>query len=865
MAKSFHTFNGKNPYIDYSSFEDGMRTSMPNCSNAELFIFNNFPVDVSTEIGVDFLLVIAVEDVKGNYHSVHRDERNKIVYLHNLVIPVKVIPNWEEAEIVVEDDYFRADDEVLDYSEELTSMGYGMRDYLGDKCDFNKNDLFVHPLVFVVNKKLWATKGHLVSESFSFKALLFYLTKCKQHIFISYAPWRKTIGFNLIAQDVKRIVDRASMDSATGFITQKKIARISKEISASHEIFEDLGKRMVIIEGKAGTGKTSEILLSMMHCIDQGQNTLFLTFNKLLVYDIARTIKSYISKRDHTLDHQPGQHSVTNLHRYIHKMSRSIGLLHLMSESRILEVGRLLENRVKVVGQFIKDFLAKNQMETMDYKIIAPLKTAFQNSQLERGVIEVGIDVANYINKERAFDFPKIDATLKNFFDFKKELLSKMEGDKIFLSDYYKVLEDTLLAIRSPDEYFKKYNIESKYVLLDDLMNLSEKSHGNDEHGMKIDQKKFLKNVKSRLALRRRKRILFVDEAQDCHPLEREILLSIFGFNNVVVSSGGYEQLIRHVELCNWNFFSNRKLIGSPNRRKTHKKAVADDRSQFSIFSPDDIPVATMIEVNGDPALDQVTWYKKGRKSYRVKKSILDFCNYLAQRCNIPLGLQGLDSEDQGEIIFDFRHIPNSEMVKTEMDKLLKGADLTGCTPYEGLIMLIDSEAKTAGIGGSARQSSAIINEYGNIEESFFRPRKYWKHSETLQEDDVMLWDGAVDDKNELGLPSPNECRLIYYESCRGLEAWTVACFSLDRFFSNKLVHPDAEKFLIEEEREKAMQRLGISNEDRKLMFAGTWALMALTRAMDKIYIGIDDQKSELGKIVTEYIKTNPKNIRVIH
>jgi len=127
-----------------------------------------------------------------------------------------------------------------------------------------------------------------------------------------------------------------------------------------------------------------------------------------------------------------------------------------------------------------------------------------------------------------------------------------------------------------------------------------------------------------------------------------------------------------------------------------------------------------------------------------------------------------------------------------------------------------------------------------------------------------MLWDGAVDDKNELRLPSPNECRLIYYESCRGLEAWTVACFSLDRFFSNQLAHPDAEKFLIEEEREKAMQKLGITNEDRKLMFAGTWALMALTRAMDKIYIGLYDRESELGKIIFEYVKTNPKNVRII-
>ncbi|WP_316747572.1 UvrD-helicase domain-containing protein [Pedobacter gandavensis] len=859
MAKNFNTFNGRNSYIDYVAFEEGMRKGMPNCANADVFVFNNFPVDVSTEMGVDFLLVIAVEDINRNYHHVIQGSRR--VYMHNLIVPVKVVPNWVVAEIVVEEGFLKVGDEVLDYSEELTALGYGMRDYLGSKCGFIKEKVFVHPLVFVVNKALGATRGHLMAETFSFEAFLYYLRECGQDILISYSPWRNIGSFNLITQDVKRIIDQASRDSKTGFITQKKIDRISKEISASHDIFEELGKRMVIIEGKAGTGKTSEILLLMMRCIDHGQNTLFLTFNKLLVYDIARTLKSYISQQEHDKGHIPGEHSVTNLHRYMHKLSRSIGLLHLMSEPRILEVGKLLDDRVGIVGQFIKDFLAKEDKRPIDYKIITPLKTAFQNSRLDRGVIEVGIDVANYINKKGAYDVSGIDDTLRDFASYKKELLSKIEGDKIFLADYYKVLENTLFAIRNPDEYFKKYNIGDKFELLARLMNLSEKHQ--DEDGLRINQEAFLSSVNQRVSRRKRRRILFVDEAQDCHPFERELLLSIFFVNNVVVSSGGYEQLIRHVELCNWNFFNKRKLIGSPNRKRSKKKTVPEYENQFSIFSPEDFLINTAAEEEGDLALDEVTWYKKGRKSYRVKKSILDFCNYLAQRCHVSLGLQSLESEDQGEIIFDFRPNPTELLVKIEMDKLLKDANLNSCTPYEGLLMLIDANAKTDEIGGAGRMISATINEYGNIEDSFFKAKKLWKHSETLKED-IMLWDGAVDDKNELGLPAPYECRLIYYESCRGLEAWTVACFSLDRFFSSKLDHPDAEKYLIEEERKTAMQGLEISNDDRKMMFAGTWALMALTRAMDKVYIGIDNRESELGKIVMEYIKTNPKNIRVI-
>jgi len=859
MAKNFNTINGKNRYIKYPEFEQGIKNGMPYCSNAEIFLFNNFPVDVSTEIGVDFMLVIAVQDVSRNYQQITKGQRK--VYLHNLIMPVKVVPNLDNAEILLKDGVIYANDAVIDYSEELTSLKFGMRDYLANKCSFSKDSLFVHPLVFVVNKTLAASQGHLAAETFSFEAMLYYLQNCTDDIFISYAPWRTSLGFGLISQDIKRVVDQASRDSKTGFITQKKIDRITKEISVAHDIFKEVGERMVIIEGKAGTGKTSEMLLIMMYCVDHGNNTLFLTFNKLLVYDISKTIRSYNSKSAHLENYIKAEHSVNNIHRFMHQLSRSIGLLHLMSESRIQQVGSLLDHRVKKVGRFIKDFLLKLGITIIDYKIISPLKTAFQNSSFERGEIEVGIDVANYINRTRAFEVGGIDSILDKFVTYKKELLSKLEGDKIFLADYYNVLEDTLFAIRDPSGYFVKYKIESKYDLLETVMKLSEKHLVADEISIKIDQKKFLTSVKARFSGRKRMRRLFVDEAQDCHPLEREILLSIFGFKNVVVSSGGYEQLIRHVELCNWNFFNKRKLIGSPTHKRFKQKLSVEDDSQFSIFSPEDIPTSIVTD-EGDPALDQVIWYKKGRKSFRVKKSILDFCNFVAESCNIPLGLQAINSEDEGEIIFDLRINTSSAEVKIEMDKLLTSADINGCTPYEGLIMLIDAEAKFDK-GGGGRQSSATINEYGNIEDSMSKPKKIWQHADALNEDS-MLWDGAVEDKNELGIPAPSESRLIYYESCRGLEAWSVACFNLDRFFSSKLGHPDAEKYLIEEEREKAIQGMGINNDIRKMMFAGTWTLMALTRAMDKVYISINDEKSAFGKIVMDYIKTNPKNVRIL-
>jgi hypothetical protein len=159
---------------------------------------------------------------------------------------------------------------------------------------------------------------------------------------------------------------------------------------------------------------------------------------------------------------------------------------------------------------------------------------------------------------------------------------------------------------------------------------------------------------------------------------------------------------------------------------------------------------------------------------------------------------------------------------------------------------------------------TAIINEYGNIEDSPNLRRGTWKHMVNLEKDNFMFWDGTLEDKSHLIVPSPNESRVIYYESCRGLEAWSVACFSFDKFFNQKLDDPDAERFLIDDkEKIKLTQDMfKVSNEDRKKMYAATWALMAMTRTIDSLYIQVNDRDSEFGKIVDEYLKQGNSNVR---
>ena len=89
-----------------------------------------------------------------------------------------------------------------------------------------------------------------------------------------------------------------------------------------------------------------------------------------------------------------------------------------------------------------------------------------------------------------------------------------------------------------------------------------------------------------------------------------------------------------------------------------------------------------------------------------------------------------------------------------------------------------------------------------------------------------------------------------------------VIVFSLDYFFNYKYGDKEAERFLLSE---KKYNNQDLTNEKRKQIYATNWLLMALTRAIDTLYIQINDKNSYIGKLVCEYIKINKnnKNIKV--
>lgn len=95
--------------------------------------------------------------------------------------------------------------------------------------------------------------------------------------------------------------------------------------------------------------------------------------------------------------------------------------------------------------------------------------------------------------------------------------------------------------------------------------------------------------------------------------------------------------------------------------------------------------------------------------------------------------------------------------------------------------------------------------------------------SRRLQDWGFSVWDGTARNVRDTFPTKAEEHRVVRYESCRGLEGWTVVCIALDRFYANRYNH--------------ATSTQGASLFDTLEAFAHrqatAWTLIPLTRAID--------------------------------
>lgn len=217
-----------------------------------------------------------------------------------------------------------------------------------------------------------------------------------------------------------------------------------------------------------------------------------------------------------------------------------------------------------------------------------------------------------------------------------------------------------------------------------------------------------------------------------------------------------------------------------------------------------------------------------------------------------------METEDEGELIFDFTKQENN--VSDLFATLTTKGEVNGNKPYENILTLItpnNEESSNGSVKDEVKiNSNNVIVSYNNTEK-----KGKWEFASVLEEKGFHFYNGT--NKKE-PITSFDDIRVLHYESCRGLEAWSVCCFDLDSFYNNRFYSEDTKTYLLEQLFDDFGNAL--DSEKRQKMYATNWLLMVLTRAMDTLYIQINKPHSYLGLLIAEYVKLNKdkKNIKLI-
>lgn len=262
---------------------------------------------------------------------------------------------------------------------------------------------------------------------------------------------------------------------------------------------------------------------------------------------------------------------------------------------------------------------------------------------------------------------------------------------------------------------------------------------------------------------------VFVDEGQDWPSNERDLLMKLYSYKQIVVADG-VDQLVRGHVQADW-----RGTLKQSEIRKVNLK-----------------------------------------RCLRMKAGLVRFVSTVARQLNLPEVMWEVDEDVLGGhvIILDGDYFHDRGL----HDRLLKDNAENGNSPVDMLFCVPPGLVIHSGEHGATRSVAAtVFAQWG-----------------------FQTWDGASEDVRESYPTELDQLRIVQYESCRGLEGWTVVCLDLDQFYEFKLTTIGGTPTL--------EQTPGVfaGNIAMLQQAVARWLLMPLTRAIDTLVIQIDSQQSPM-------------------
>ena len=785
----------------------------------------------------DFLLLIDVPyelNRYGRYNCCKRDG----CFINSIAIAVRRIDLPDVVD--VDDEFFYTEEGSYNYKEEIESERISLCKFVYDnipnikrfdinviynvsspKCSkkfyhdelaFNRGIPLSNAITYAVNsQKNWYGRVN---------ALLW-------NNFQRNATWDSFIGI---------FIDATEKFTKQGILTIRKVNSITKN-KKSRDIEKALsviGNKLCIISGRPGTGKTHALLCLMYNQVrrndtNKSHHCRLLTYNNMLVTDLNQALKCIG-------DFNPTNASISTLHKfffdiYIKSPIKDLGLdLHnynyiiALCLSRVAKINALLDTEYVCSGN--------TNLRTL-------FETIYDNGLLDLSERSEFLSYKDNVLKcTNDYDIYELDNFAIKYVKEKRDKYLNNYYKREFFSNYNVILEQLYLMFHDPNEFRNRFNGIIPYST-DDIMDSEElrklyqdllfsfirdaenrfKNNAQTEEvakdfltlldqldeksstilSQKTDKEKEevfahrLKTIKRKVNWSRN---IFVDEGQDCQLYEKALLLELNGSSDTIVAHGGASQLIRTAVVNDWSVCLGERLL--------------------------------------------VENISLQNQSCRQKGNIVDFINLFARNFNIGTQLS-VPNEllKKGRVIIDCRQILDNFSMPNDVIKelFISGKDYN-CSNYENLLFLFP---QTWLEREENEELEVEIDTFGYID---IRPAAGNRRLRNLDlPDDLSVIDGTVNDKRELRIGQGNT-RCILYDSCRGLEAWNVLCIDFDSFYYEKLQSRAAEEYSI------SNADLFINTDSLKAKYAALWCYMAMTRAMDTLYIKLSSRQSTFSSSI---------------
>lgn len=207
-------------------------------------------------------------------------------------------------------------------------------------------------------------------------------------------------------------------------------------------------------------------------------------------------------------------------------------------------------------------------------------------------------------------------------------------------------------------------------------------------------------------------------------------------------------------------------------------------------------------------------------KSLRLKANLCRFAMAFAGEMGLPDWSMDLDRELSGGQV----KILLRPYAKADHERIFKKHTEAGNQPIDALFCL--SKAK------------------GSVHSNLADEMRAWGQD---------VWDGSISQNRNHYPQDLNQLRLVQYQSCRGMEGWTVVCLDLDKFFEEQLrfaPKPESADMFFDSELEARRH-------------AARWCLIPFTRAIDTLVIHASET-SQLGQVLLEISKGYRDFVEVI-